>query len=73
MTSKIDANHAKNGCENWFVMVNVPSSLDICNKESIAKLKKAVINMMSSHLAENIEDVRFLVFSWGGPLYRKAP
>ena len=55
VTSKIDANHAKNGCENWFVMVNVPSSLEICNKESIAKLKKAVINMLSSHLAENIE------------------
>ena len=57
VSSKIDSHHAKNNCENWFVMVNVPSSLELTSKKSVTKLRDAVINLLSVKLNESIKEL----------------
>jgi phytoene desaturase len=57
VSSKIDSHHAKDGCENWFVMVNVPSDLELTSKESINKLRAAVIDLLNNKLNVNVEQL----------------
>ena len=56
VSSKIDSHHAKNNCENWFVMVNVPASLELTTEKSVNKLREAVINLLSDKLNKPIKE-----------------
>ena len=57
ISSKLDSHHAKEGCENWFVMINVPPSLDLVNSGNINKIKKSVLSLLSKQLNEDIESL----------------
>lgn len=56
ITSKFDKNHAPENCENWFVMVNTPPSLDIVNEENINKTKKFIISKIYEKVGIDLED-----------------
>ena len=50
VSAKMDKLHAKKGCENWFVMVNVPAKLSLANELTLSKLKVAVVMLLSDQL-----------------------
>lgn len=56
ITSKFDKNHAPENCENWFVMVNTPPSLDIVNEENINKTKMFIISKIYEKVGIDLED-----------------
>lgn len=53
VTSKMNKNHAPNGKENWFVMINAPS----CNnqKQWLPEARKLILEKISKTLGANIE------------------
>ena len=55
VSAKMDKLHAKKGCENWFVMVNVPAKLSLANELTLSKLKEAVVKLLSDHLNVDLE------------------
>ena len=56
ITSKHHKLDAPEGMENWFVMVNVPSSFDY-TAEEVEVLKQKVIDKLSLHLKINLSDL----------------
>lgn len=54
ITSKMEANQAPHGCENWFVMVNVPHHTNQNWDEEKAIAKKAIIAKLTTMLGEDI-------------------
>jgi phytoene desaturase len=44
ITSVMDPSHAPKGCQNWFVMVNVPAG---CSEEYVANMRKNVLLKLS--------------------------
>ncbi|MGB1031579.1 MAG: phytoene desaturase family protein, partial [Flavobacteriales bacterium] len=56
ITSKINKKDAPEGKENWFVMINAPSSKEGLSRENIAKAKEHILKKLSSHLSCNISD-----------------
>tara|TARA_B100000900_G_scaffold251191_1_gene213997 strand:+ start:2912 stop:4444 length:1533 start_codon:yes stop_codon:yes gene_type:complete len=57
ISSKLEENDAPKGCENWFVMVNVPPNNGQNWSEIIEKTKEAIINRLSNELKINLEDL----------------
>ncbi|NQX91363.1 MAG: phytoene desaturase [Flavobacteriales bacterium] len=57
ITSKYAPQDAPEGCENWFVMVNVPATADGLSEEQIQLARQTVINRVSQQLGENIESL----------------
>ncbi len=55
ITSKEEAGHAPDGCENWFVMVNAPATTGPVNETIIATTKQQVLNKLKRMLGEDIE------------------
>lgn len=56
ITSKAEQGlHAPPGCENWFVMINMPSGTKAINDSVIAACKKNIISKINSVLQTNIE------------------
>jgi phytoene desaturase len=54
ITSKHDATHAPEGCENWFVMVNLPAHTDY-NETALASVIKAnILKKLQTVLGEDI-------------------
>ncbi|MCX2745990.1 phytoene desaturase family protein [Mangrovivirga sp. M17] len=55
ITSKEDPEHAPEGCENWFVMVNVPPNSGQNWDEMISITKKRIISRLNKFLDADIE------------------
>lgn len=55
ITSKDEPNDAPKGCENWFVMINVPSNTGQDWDETINKSRNAIKAKLSRLLQEDIE------------------
>jgi phytoene desaturase len=54
ISSKEQAEHAPQGCENWFVLLNVPSTADIDWEVAVQKLRLQVLDRLSLFLGEDI-------------------
>ncbi len=84
ITSKYCKNDAPDGCENWFVMVNVPHNKNNKSIEYAAELRTHVINKINRILNTQIEkyivveekldpfDIETETSSFGGSLYGNA-
>ncbi len=57
ITSKDEPNDAPKGCENWFVMVNVPSNTGQNWDEIIRRTKQNIISKLSKHLKVNLAEL----------------
>ena len=55
ISSKIVKGDAPSGCENWFVMINVPANKQLYTKEFISNVRKNVINKINRYLNTDIE------------------
>ncbi len=53
ITCKMEASHAPDGCENWFVLVNTPDERYI-TPEAIAAIRKNIIDKLTRILGQNI-------------------
>lgn len=81
ITSKMDAHHAPEGMENWFVMVNVPGVSNINWDEEVEKVRTQIIRKLSLALGEQLhkhivyekvmhpKDIDQQTGSWLGSLY----
>jgi phytoene desaturase len=54
ITSKLKSNDAPAGCENWFVMINVPRNTGQEWDELIADARQNILNKLSKNLGEEI-------------------
>jgi phytoene desaturase len=57
ITSKHKPDDAPEGCENWFVLINVPANEGQNWEELIEKTKQNVLNKLSKILKENISEL----------------
>jgi len=55
ISSKLVKEDAPVGCENWFVMINVPSNSGQYNKEMTARIRKRIIAKINQELDTDIE------------------
>ena len=55
ISSKMDKNHAPIGCENWFVMINVPAKISLYNKKELERLRDLIIKKLSIFVDENLD------------------
>ena len=55
ISSKYKPNDAPEGCENWFVMVNVPANIDQNWDQLVAETKQNILKKLSGILREDIE------------------
>jgi len=55
ITSKLKLDDAPEGCENWFVMINVPHHSGQDWETLIAQSRKNILKKLSARLGENIE------------------
>jgi phytoene desaturase len=46
ISSKLEKSHAPNGCENWFVMVNIPPQPDLVTASEIQRVKNLIIKQI---------------------------
>jgi phytoene desaturase len=54
ITSKMENSHAPGGCENWFILVNVPAGLET-DAAQIKEIRQRVIGKLSRMLKTSIE------------------
>jgi len=57
IASKYSESDAPNGCESWFVMINVPADFSQNWEELIKKAKVNIINKLNRILKVNLEDL----------------
>lgn len=57
ISSKYKPHDAPPGCENWFVMINVPSDSGQDWNKMIADAKADILKKLSRHLGKNIESL----------------
>ena len=43
ISSKMDSDHAPEGCENWFVMINIPAQSNHISDDQIKRIKNLII------------------------------
>lgn len=55
ITSKMESNHAKDGGENWFVMINAPTNEGQDWKVLVESARKNIISKMNRLLKTNLE------------------
>lgn len=55
ISSKVESSDAPQGCENWFVMINVPGNTGQNWDEWIAKARTSILTKLSRLLNEDIE------------------
>jgi phytoene dehydrogenase-like protein len=84
ISSKDEPSDAPAGCENWFVMVNVPSNIGQDWDEIIQRTRTNIINRISSQLKVNLSEliscesildprsIEFKTQSYQGALYGAA-
>lgn len=54
ITSKMEAEKAPEGCENWFVMINVPADTKYDEEQLIKKAKESILKKLEGILKEDI-------------------
>ncbi len=57
ISSKYNSSDAPSGCENWFVMINVPSNQGQNWDELIAEAKNNILKKLSANLNEDISEL----------------
>lgn len=57
ITSKMDADHAPEGCENWFVMINAPENIGQDWEDFRVRAKQNIIQKLNRILKTNVEDL----------------
>jgi phytoene desaturase len=57
ITSKLKSDDAPEGCENWFVMINVPHNSGQDWQQLIKEARKNILQKLSNRLGENIESL----------------
>lgn len=57
ITSKLKVDDAPEGCENWFVMINVPHNSGQNWQQYIQEARKHILKKLSNRLGKNIEDL----------------
>ena len=57
ITSKLNPKDAPKNKENWFVMINVPSSISGLTQKDIAQAKSNIIRKLNRQLKCNLEDL----------------
>lgn len=55
ISSKVKPDDAPPGCENWFVMVNVPARTDLDTPEALRALREKVLDILTWRLGQAIE------------------
>jgi phytoene desaturase len=55
ISSKEQPSHAPQDCENWFVLINAPSSTEIDWPNAVQQLRKIVLQRLSVFLEQDIE------------------
>ncbi len=55
ITSKVEAENAPDGCENWFVFINAPAGNIERSEETAVRAKKYIIEKLNRILGEDIE------------------
>jgi phytoene desaturase len=56
VSSKKDPTHAPEGCENWFVMINIPPRPSLVNNAEINKARNYIISLIKKKFNINLED-----------------
>lgn len=56
ISSKKDPTHAPEGCENWFVMINIPPKPTLVNEEQINKTRSYINSLIKQKFDINLED-----------------
>lgn len=54
VSSKFKSDDAPNGCENWFVMINIPSNTGQDWDTLIANTRQNILNKLSKNLGEDV-------------------
>lgn len=84
ITSKMEAGHAPEGRENWFVMINAPSVTKANWQEQIPYIRQQVLKKLRGMLKEDIEplieteqildptSIEAQTNTWGGAIYGSA-
>ncbi len=57
ITSKENPTHAPQGCENWFVMINVPADKELDWTSLAEKAKKNILTKLRRNFGTNIEEL----------------
>lgn len=57
ITSKMDQEHAPNGCENWFILINTPAAQNGADKQWINEVRDNTINKLSRMFNVNIKEL----------------
>ena len=57
ISSKKDASHAPKGCENWFVMINVPPRPQLVTEKEITKVRDLIISSLSNKFNLSIKNL----------------
>ena len=55
ISSKMDKSHAPKGCENWFVMINIPPIPDLVNSIEIKKVRSFIINQINNKFKVDLD------------------
>lgn len=57
ITAKEESSDAPKGCENWFVMVNVPNNVGQNWEESVSTLRNIIINRLNKELKVDLNQL----------------
>lgn len=57
ITSKMNPEDAPDGCENWFVMINVPATDQGLTSSDIAEAKEHILDKISRNLNFNVREI----------------
>ena len=57
ISSKMDSDHAPEGCENWFVMINIPAQSNHISDDQIKRVKKLIIKNVFNKFKVDINNL----------------
>ena len=57
ISSKLENSHAPKGCENWFVMINIPTRPNLVSENEIIKVRNFIISKLSNKLKVELKNL----------------
>ena len=57
ISSKMDSDHAPEGCENWFVMINIPAQSNHISDDQIKRVRKLIIKNVFNKFKVDINNL----------------
>ena len=57
ISSKMDSDHAPDGCENWFVMINIPAQSNHISYDQIKRVRKLIIKNVFNKFKVDINNL----------------